>query len=139
MLQVNFHIIRAKERPYNLKQRKVKYSLIFIAYICKGNSKNKGNLLFSLSYKSIQEQIYSLFPIWSPKFSTHLLLQSTSFLMTPVKNVFYCRWSHVSTVYLTSSSFANQHPCNSSLSGAEYGNQIGWNLYCMLGEREAQI
>jgi len=91
-----------------------------------------GNSLFSLFYKRYtRTNILSFFDI-SPSFSTHLFLWSTSFLMPPSKNVFSCAWSHVCTMPLNSSAFANWHTCNTQAVW-KYGNQMGVRIWLYAG------
>jgi hypothetical protein len=78
-----------------------------------------------------QEQMYCHF-LASQSFSLHLLLQSMSFLMP--YDVFSCVQSHISTLSLTSPSFTNWCPCNTSWSipkiwlwdGVRFGPYAGW-------------
>jgi hypothetical protein len=66
----------------------------------KGNPK-KEIYYFLYSTKDTKEETCSHFSTQSPSLSSHLLLQSTSFLMPSVKNDFRHEQRHICTVSLT--------------------------------------
>jgi len=83
-------------------------------YSVKGIQKVKAVYCFLYSTESTR----SFFDV-IPQLLHTLLLQFTSFLMPSVKNVLGCARSHICIISLTSSLFANWHPCNTYLSSWE--------------------
>jgi len=85
--------------------------------ICLYERNKKWHFIIFLSVQKVHKNKYTvIFQSKLPNFSTHLLLWSTSFLMSSAKNVFSCIQSHVCTAFFTFSSFENWHLHNTSLS-----------------------